>query len=184
MSFNKENHPDEDQLIRAIVDEAKLPDSIREHLALCPRCRVGIKKIQQDLNNLGQTARQLAPATHRKLFLPVEKPSRIYRWLHDWRISFGAIATAAVVVLVIWLSIPSTILYEDSLDIMAQVTWNDDVFITEINMLTQNVMPQVYLDIIGEYYLVIDDEFIKFVIPDFETDSLSYYQRKKGVKSC
>ena len=184
MSFNKENHPNEDQLIRAIVDEAKLPDSIREHLSLCPRCRAGIKKIEQDLNNLGQTARQLAPAAHRKISLPVEKPLKIYRWLHDWRISFGAIATAAVVVLVIWLSIPSIILYEDSLDIMAQVTWDDDVFITEINMLTQNAMPQVYLDIIGEYYVGIDDEFIKFVIPDIETGSLSYNNREKGVKSC
>jgi len=84
-------HPDENQLIRAIVDEAKLPDSIREHLSLCPRCRAGIQKIEQDLNNLGQTARQLAP---------------------------------------------------------------------------------------------IDDEFIEFVIPDFETDSLSYYQGRKGVKLC
>jgi len=184
MSLNKENHPDEDQLILAIVDEAKLPDSIREHLSLCPRCRAGIKKIEQDLNNLGQTARQLTPATHRKLSLPVEKPSRIYKWLHDWRVSFGTIATAAVVVLMIWLSIPSSILYEDSLDIMAQVTWDDDVFITEINMLTKNAMPQVYLDIIGEYYVGIDDEFIKFVVPDLETDYRSYYQRKKGVKSC
>ena len=136
------------------------------------------------MNNLGQTARQLAPATHRKLFLPVEKPSRIYKWLHDWRVSFGAIATTAVVVLVIWLSIPSTILYEDSLDIMAQVTWDDDVFITEINMLTQNAMPQVYLDIIGEYYVGIDDEFIKFVVPDLESGSLSYNNREKGVKLC
>ena len=184
MSFNKENHPDEKQLIRAIVDEAKLSDSLREHLSLCPKCRIGIKKIEQDLNNLGQAARQLAPQVQRKICLPVEKPSKFYRWLHDWRVSFGAIATAAVVVLVIWLSIPGTILYEDSLDGMAQITWDDDVFITEINMLTQNVMPQVYLDIIGEYYVGIDDEFIKFIVPDFETDSLSYYQRKKGVKSC
>jgi len=104
--------------------------------------------------------------------------------LHDWRISFGAIATIAGAVLVIWLSIPGTILYENSLDIMDQATWDDDVFITEINMLSQNAIPQVYLDIIGEYYLGIDDEFIKFVISDFETNSLSYYQRRKGVKSC
>ena len=184
MCFNKENHPDEDQLIRAIVDEAKLPVSIREHLSLCPRCRAGIKKIEQDLNNLGQTARQLAPAAHRKISLPIKKPSRICMLLHDWRISFGAIATTAVVVLVIWLSIPSTILYEDSLDNMAQLTWDDDVFITEINMLTQNAMPQVYLDIIGEYYIGIDDEFIEFVVPDLATGSLSYNFGGKGVKSC
>jgi hypothetical protein len=184
MSFNKENHPDEEQLIRAIVDEDKLPDSIREHLSLCPRCRADIKKIEQELNTLSKTARQLVPATCRKISLPVEKPSRIYRWLHDWRVSFGAIATVAVAVLVIWLSIPGTILYENSLDIMDQATWDDDVFITEINMLTQNAIPQVYLDIIGEYYVGIDDEFIKFVISDFETNSLSYYQKRKGVKSC
>ncbi len=184
MSCKKENHPDESQLLLAIVDEAKLPDSIREHLSLCPRCRAGIKKIGQDLNNLGQTARQLAPATHRKISLPVEKPSRIYIWMHDWRISFGAIATAAVVVLMIWLSIPGTILYEDSLDVMAQVTWDDDVFITEINMLIENTMPQVYLEIIGEYYVGIDDEFIEFVVPDLETGSLSYNNGRKGTKSC
>jgi len=184
VTFSKNSHLDEEYMLRAIVDEAKLPDPIREHLSLCSTCRAGIKKIEQDLNNLSQTARQLAPAAHRKISLPVEKPLKIYRWLHDWRISFGAIATAAVVVLVIWLSIPNTILYEDSLDIMAQVTWDDDIFIAEINILTKNVMPQVYLDIIGEYYLGIDDEFIQFVIPDFETNSLSYYQRRKGVKSC
>jgi len=184
VTFSKNSHLDEEYLLRAIVDEAKLPDSIREHLSLCPMCRAGIKKIEQDLNNLSQSARQLSPATHRNISLLIEKPSKIYRWLHNWRLSLGAVATAAVVVLVIWLSIPNTILYEDSLDIMAQVTWDDDVFITEINMLTQNAIPQVYLDIIGEYSVSIDDEFIKFVVPDFETNSLSYYQRRKGVKSC
>ncbi len=184
MSFNKENHPDEDQLILAIVDEAKLSDSIREHLSLCPRCRAGIKKIEKDLNILGQTARQLAPATHRKISLPVEKPSRTCRLLHDWRLSFGAIATAALVIFTIWFSIPKTIIIEDTFSIMTEISWEDDDFMTKISALTENVLPQVYLDIIGEYYLGIDDEFIKFVIPDFETDSLSYYQRKKGVKSC
>ena len=184
MSLNKKNHPNEDQLILAIVDETKLPVSIREHLSLCPKCRSEIKKIEQNLNNLGQTAKQLAPAAHRKISLPVEKPSKIYRWLHDWRISFGAIATAAVVAFVIWLSIPGTILYEDTLDIMAQVTWEDDAFMTEIDILTENAMPQVYLDIIGEYYVGIDDEFIQFVIPSIETNSLSQDSGRKGVKLC
>jgi len=184
VTFRKNSHLDEEYLLRAIVDEAKLPDSIREHLLLCPRCRASIKKIEQDLNKLGQTARQLAPATHRKISLPVEKPSKIYRWLHDWRISFGAIATATVVVLVIWLSIPKSIIIEDTFDIMTEISWEDDDFMTEISTLAENALPQVYLDIIGEYYLSIDDEFIKFVIPDIETDSLSYNNREKGVKSC
>jgi len=186
MTFNKENHLSENQLILAIVDKAELPDSLREHLSLCPRCCTGIKKIRKDLDNLGQAARQLAPASHKKISLPVEKPSKIYRWLHDWRISFGATATV-VVALVIWfsvLSVPGTISDEDTLDIMAHTTWDDVAFITEINLLTQNAMPQVYLDIIEEYYTGIDDEFIRFIIPDFHTDSLSYYQRRKGVKAC
>lgn len=184
MSFNKENHPNEDQLIWAIVDEAKLPDSIREHLSLCPRCRAGIKKIEQDLNNLGQTARQLAPATHRIISLPVDKPSKIYRWPHDWRISFGAIAAAALIIFTIWFSIPKTIIIEDTFSIMAEISWEDDDFMTEISTLAENVLPQIYMDIIGESYLSLDDEFIKFAVPDLGTDSLSHRQRRKGVKLC
>ena len=184
MSFKKENHLDEDQQIRAIVYEGKLPDSIRDHLSLCPRCRAGIKKIEHDLNNLSQTAKRHSPVMHRKISLPMEKPSRIYRWLYNWRISFGAVAATAMVLLVIWLSIPSAVLHEDSLDILAQVSWEDDDFMTEINALSENVLPQVYLDIIEESYLYIDDEFIKSVVPSTETGSLSYDQEGKGVKPC
>ncbi|MEA3435578.1 MAG: hypothetical protein U9R43_03875 [Thermodesulfobacteriota bacterium] len=184
MIFNKNGHIDEDHLLQAIVDETDLPPSVREHLSSCPLCRKSMEQIEQDLNNLGKTARQLAPVTYRKISLPVERPLKIYRWLHDWRISFGAIATAAVVAFVIWLSIPGTILYEDTLDIMAQVTWEDDAFMTEIGILTENAMPQVYLDIIGECYVGIDDEFIQFVIPSIETNSLSQDSGRKGVKLC
>lgn len=183
MSFKKKTHPDESQLLLAIVDATKLPGSIREHLSLCPRCRSNIKKIEQDLNNLGQTASQLVPA-HRKICLPIEKPSTIYRWMHDRRISFGAVAVTAMALIVVWLSMPSSILDENSLDIIAQVSWEDDNFMAEISALAENVLSQVYLDIIEEPYLSTDDEFIKSVVPSTETDSLSYHQERKGVKPC
>ncbi|MCP4371803.1 MAG: hypothetical protein GY797_27355 [Deltaproteobacteria bacterium] len=184
MSFKKENHLDEDRQIRAIVYENKLPDAMREHLSLCPRCRNGIKKIKHDLNNLGQTAKRRSPVMHRKISLPIKKPSRIYRLLHDRRISFGAVAATAMVLFVVWLSIPSPILHEDSLDILAQVSWEDDDFMTEISALTENALPEVYLDIIRDSYSYLDDEFIQFVVPTVDTDSLSYEQERKGVKSC
>ncbi|MDY6792700.1 MAG: hypothetical protein SWH54_15670 [Thermodesulfobacteriota bacterium] len=188
MSFKQKPHPDESQLLLAIVDETKLPDSIRKHLSVCPRCRADIKMIEQDLNNLSQKARQLAPVMHRKISLPVEKSSIIYRWMHDWRISFGAVAATAaataMVLIVVWLSLPSSIPDEDSLDIISQISWRDDNFMAEISALAENVLPQVYLDIIEESYLGTDDEFIKSVVPSTETDSLSYYQERKGVKPC
>lgn len=184
MSFKQKPHPDESQLLLAIVDEAKLPDTIRKHLSVCPRCRADIKKIEQDLNNLSQKARQLAPAMHRKISLPVEKPSTIYRWMHNWQISFGAIAATAMVFIVVWLSLPSSIPDEDSFDIISQISWEDDNFMAEISALAENVLPQVYLDIIEESYFGTDDEFIKSVVPFTETDSLSYHQGRKGVKPC
>lgn len=184
MSFKEENHLDEDQLIRAIVDETDLSPSVRDHLSSCLLCRAGMEQIEQDLTDLGKVAERLAPATHRKISLPVEKPSRIYRWLHDWRISSGAIAAVAVVIVMIWLSIPKTIIIEDTFDIMTEISWEDDDFMTEISALAENALPQVYLDITGESYSSLDDEFIEFVVPSAETDSLSYDQERKGVKSC
>lgn len=170
MSFKKENHLDEDQQIRAIVDEGILSDSRRQHLSSCPRCRTGIEKIKRELNNLGQTARQQAPVMRRKISLPSEKRSTIYRWLYDWRISCGAIAATAMVLFIIWVSIPSPILHENSLDIIAQVSWEDDDFMTEISALTENALPLVYLDIIEESYLSVDAEFIRSLIPFIEKE--------------
>ena len=66
MSFKKENHLDKDQQIWAIVYEDKLPDPMREHLSLCPKCRTAIEKIKDDLKNLSQTAKRHSPVTHRK----------------------------------------------------------------------------------------------------------------------
>ncbi len=184
MSFKKENHLDEDQQIRAIVDEGILSDSRREHLSSCPKCRTGIEKIKLELNSLGQTARQQAPVMHRKISLPTEKRSTIYRWLYDWRISFGVIAATAMALFVLWPSTPSPTLHQDSLDIIAQISWEDDDFMAEVSALTENVLPQVYLDIIEESYLSIDDEFIKSVVPSIQTEPLSYDQERKGVKPC
>ncbi len=179
MSFKKENHLDEDRQIRAIVYENKLPDSMREHLSLCPRCRNGIKKIKHDLNNLGQTAKQRSPVMHRKISLPTEKRSTIYRWLYDWRISCGAITATAMVLFVVWFSVPSPILHENSLDIIAQVSWEDDDFMTEISALTENALPLVYLDIIEETYLSVDAEFIRSVIPFIEKEIPVLQSRKE-----
>jgi len=184
MSFRKENHLNEDQQIRAIVDEGILPDSVRGHLSSCPRCRASIKKIGQDFNNLGQTARQNVPVMHGKISLPIQNPSNLYSWLHDWRISCGAIAATAMVLFVIWFSIPSPSLHEDSLDIITQISWVDDDFMAEISMLTENVIPDAYLDITGASYSYFEDEFIEFVVSPAGTGSLSYEQDMKGVKSC
>jgi len=184
VSFKEENHLDEDQLIRAIVDETDLSPSVRDHLSSCPLCRAGMEQIEQDLTGLGKTAERLAPAENRKVSLPAWGPSRVNQWFLNWRLSFGAIAAAAMVLLVVWWSIQNKIIHEETLDIMAQVTWEDDAFMTEISILTENAMPQVYLDIIGEYYVGIDDVFIQFVIPSIETNSLSHNLGRKGVKSC
>ena len=184
MSFKKENHLDKDQQIWAIVYEDKHPDPMSEHLSLCPKCRTAIEKIKDDLKNLSQTAKRHCPVTRRKISLPVKKPSKIYGWLHDWRYSFGAVAATAMVFLIVWFSVPSPLLQEDALNIIDQVSWKDDDFMAEISALSENVLSQVYLDIIEEPYLSIDDEFIKFVVPSTETKSLSYDQEGKGVKPC
>jgi len=171
-------------LIQAIVDRSDLSPSAREHLSTCPQCGAGMKQIEQDLTNLAKVAERLAPASQRKIFLPDWRPSLINRWLLYWRLSFGAVAAAVVVILMIWLSVPKTVAIEDTFDIIDEISWEDDDFMTEVCALSENVLPQVYLDITEEVHSCLDDEFMKFVVPSVEENSLSYDQGRKGVKLC
>jgi hypothetical protein len=44
---------------------------------------------------------------------------------------------------------------------------------TEVSILSENALPQEYIDIAAETELVINEEFINFIAPLIEDDSLT-----------
>ena len=55
---------------------------------------------------------------------------------------------------------------------------------TEINVLVENALPQVYLDIVADTDLKLDDDFIDFLIPTSEDDPKISALAKKGSILC
>lgn len=184
MSTDKDLHLDEDQLVKALVEEAELPLPLREHLSTCPQCRANKQMFEQDLARLGQMAERASPSLIRQVSLPVGESRHSTGWWWGWRTSLGAAAAAALVVILVW-GVP--ILRNTPLgngDMLAHEMQEAEQFMTEIDLLVENALPPVYSDISAESNTGLDEEFIQFMVPSIEEESISYDSGKRGVLLC
>lgn len=184
MSSDRSSHLEDDQLLLAVVDEADLPQPLREHLSTCLQCREIKEQIGNDLIRLGQMAKRLSPSPRKGVSFPVEKPLSSSWWSWEWKVVLGVAAAAVFVMLVMngpafFKTIP------ERSDIMrAQEMLEAEEFLQQISMLLENSLPQVYLDITGESDIEFDEEFMDFIVPTVENESLSYDSWGKGVELC
>lgn len=183
MTTQKNLHLEEDQLLKAAVDETDLSQSQRDHLLVCRQCREGREKIEKDLAQLGQMAERFSPSSKRKFSLPPEKPQRSFLWSWQWRTALGA-AVAAIIIGVVGIQT----LFENTPGIRentyTQEMLEAEEFMTEVSILAENALPQEYLDITGETDEEPDEGFMEFMTPMIEDESLSYDSGKKGGELC
>ena len=184
MSTDKDLHLNEDQLVKAVVEEDGLPLPLREHLSTCPQCRANKQVFEQDLARLGQMAKRTSPSPRRPVSLPEgESRHSIGSWW-GWRTSLGAVAAAALVVILVW-GVP--ILRNTPIgngDMLGREMQETEQFMTEIDLLVENALPAVYSDISAESNTGLDEEFIEFMVPSIEEESISYDLGKRGVLLC
>ncbi|MBW2173887.1 MAG: hypothetical protein JRF64_04460 [Deltaproteobacteria bacterium] len=184
MSTDKDFHLDEDQLLWAVVEETELPLPLQEHLSACPQCRTNKERSERDLARLGQMAKRFAPSPRGRVSLPEEKPRDSMGWLWGWRAYASATVAAALVVIVVWSFPMFRDTPGDNGDMLAREMQETEQFMAEVSMLVENALPPVYLDISAESSADFDDEFIQFVVPSVEEESLSYDPGKRGALSC
>jgi hypothetical protein len=184
VSTDKDLHLNEDQLVKAVVEEDGLPLPLREHLLTCPECRANKQVFEQDLARLGQMAERASPSPRRKVSLPVEESRHSTGWWWGWRASLGATAAAALVIILVW-GVP--ILRNTSIgngDMLDREMQEAEQFMTEIDLLVENALPPVYSDISVESNTGLDEEFIEFMVPSIDEESISYDSGKRGVLLC
>jgi predicted anti-sigma-YlaC factor YlaD len=177
-------HLKEDQLVRALVDEAALSHQLREHLSTCPQCRAEKDRLEKNLSRLGQMAERFSPSPRRRVSLPAEEPRTSIRWSWEWRAAFGV--AVAVVFVMFFVGVPALFRStpENRVDQQVQELWEPDPVMAEISMLLENALPRAYLEISGESDSVLDEEFMQFIVPTIESDPLSYDSGGKGVELC
>jgi hypothetical protein len=172
-------HLSEDQIVCALIDQVQLPAAEKAHLERCSQCGSRIDQLAQDLERLGKMAEQYAPLPKRPIQLPVKETREPLR---RWMVGLAA-AAAAALCLVIWWEIP-----QDKQPVVANQTELDSEkngeLMSTVQALTENALPDVYMDIIGDSDLDLTDEFIDYVVPDLdvENDSLGFQFKNKGEK--
>ncbi|OQY03393.1 MAG: hypothetical protein B6I22_11805 [Desulfobacteraceae bacterium 4572_123] len=174
MSTNQDAHLNEDQLLRVFVDKVGLPDTARTHLAGCPLCRAKKQRIENDLAAFGKIARQSVPKQQKRVRLPADaSPSRK---LSGWYrlTAMGAAVAVLLVISVIWWPGRGLLVPDKNTPVAAWDRQDDEKFMAQIRVLTENDLPQVYLDISAGLDYEDNEEFIDFVVPSLDQDSLSY----------
>ena len=181
MNSVNEQHLNENQLLRAVIDIQDLSASLQGHLAKCKQCLDQKERFEADLGRLGKIAQQAAPQPHRRIILPARKSNKpLWHW-GGWRSAFGAAAVAAVLLLAIW--VPNRMrgpLPLDSAE-LAREMQEAEQLMAEVNMLVENALPPAYINISGEAAPQLDDEFMQFLIPSIEDDPQASKPEKKGL---
>lgn len=186
MNAHKGLHLDEKQLLMAVVDESDLPTQLRTHLSACTLCRNKKKEFGKNLEKLGRMAERFTPYGKRKSALPANIPGG-FRWL-SWnlRSTFAVAVTVMFLLAFVWNLSFFRNTSDNVIDMAAEEVWETDSFMAEVNRLTEDAFLSVYRDISisGELYSDFDEEFMHFITPSTNNDSLSYDNREKGVTPC
>jgi hypothetical protein len=182
MNRPKDAHLHEDQIIRAVVDEADLAPQEEGHLSACPACRAEKERLEKGLERLGDMAKEFAPSPGRTVSLPVEEArgSLLVSW--GVRPAFAMALSAVVIAWVLWaalLRLPP----EDRQDRFGREMADAELLMSEVDALVENALPDLYLDISGESEEDSDEDVFELIVPSINHSSQTQYLRKKGGKS-
>jgi hypothetical protein len=174
------SHLGENDILQAVIDEADLSRSVKQHLNECAHCRLQKERFAQELTRLGQLARQYAPEPQRRVTIAEEK---VRSPIFNWKFAFSAAAVAATIIIV-W----ATVLIQNQqlgkVGNLAQNMIEAERLMTEIDGLVENALPPVYLEIVGETDLNPDEEFLEFLIPAAEDVPRISALTRKGPARC
>jgi hypothetical protein len=174
------SHLGENDILRAVIDDTDLSQSMKQHLDECSHCRLQIEHLQQELARLGRLTKRYAPEPRRRVSVATDRR----RWLFlNWKFAFGAAAVAAAVI-VVWATVLIHSQQPANVGILGQNMVEAERLMTEVDGLVENALPPVYLKIVGETDLNPDEEFLEFLIPDPENAPRISALTMKGPARC
>jgi hypothetical protein len=184
MKPDSDQHLNQDQLIRAVVDAADLSASVRDHLSGCRECRNGKMSFEAELERLGHKARQYAPLPQRRIVLPPAPSKHPIRHFFEWpKLAAAAASVTAVFILVWGTNMVRNTAGPGSENRTAAMIAAEQLM-TEVNSLVDNALPPFYVEISGERNADFDEEFYRFLIPTTEDNAATSDRWKKGNSLC
>ncbi len=188
-------HLNEDQIIRAIVSEQDLPASLLAHLYACGTCQDKKQGLERELEILESMAGAFTPLPRRRRLKNFKKARRLV-FFPIQRPAFAAGLAALLFLMALWWPWPFAdspgrqmaqmdqereearplvaeyVLEEGPMptpETLTQRMEEDQQLMREICELEEHALPDFYLNISGEPYDYVDEEFLDFVVPSEET---------------
>ena len=172
MSTDAATHIAEERVIQIVAEPGDLRPAERDHLEHCGHCRTMLRDLETDLERLRQQAVAAAPAPGRAFVLPADEPalSPLRRWPWGWA-ALGTALSAALLAIVLQVG-PGKQPPGLPPDTASVAEWKDPELM-EVNRLAENPLPEAYLALSESLDGGYDEEFIDFLIPPLEDDSVS-----------
>ncbi len=184
MKQNPQGHLNDAEILKALIDEADLGAAERVHLSTCRTCRQKISDMEAPFLHLGRLASRSAPQPPKYRRVPVSsKRSKSPGWTFGWR---PALASAVGVLLVVifagWYYGPWRP-HRATLDAARMETTDDASLMAEVDALIDEALPEPYAFIAADDRPRFTDEFIRFVAPVPDRDSLTFNFKKRDLTS-
>ena len=173
MNSEQRVHIEEQRLLQAVIEDARMTRAEDEHLAHCGQCRSAIENLKADLIALRQAGAHFTPERTRPIVLPESAaPSRFRGLPHGWRVAAGAMATLCLAAVLWWQAglRPDRLPSESRHGVAAIAI---DPVMLETRLLAENAMPAAYQAITEGLDGGFDQGFIDFVIPPLDEESMS-----------
>lgn len=177
---HNESHLGENDILQAVIDDNDLSMLQQQHLQECSQCRSQKERLENELARLGQLAEHYAPEPQRRISVAEAKVRAPFL---NRGFAFSAAAVAAVII-VVWATFLIRSQQQGSIGNLAQNMVEAERLMMEIDVLVENALPQVYLDIVGETNLNLDQDFLDFLIPTSDDAPRISASAKKGSKLC
>ena len=180
MNLNTDRHPDEQQLLAAVVDINDLAEEIQAHVRKCSVCSDKIKAYEIALNSLGRSAEEYAPAPTRRPQLPPEKQK-----INFFRPALAAAFTLAIVTWGVWWVYDPPQPVDNAAPITVSVdVWEDEAFMAEVSSLSENPIPDAYRGLLDAFDLSENEKSVPVEEKSIETQSNIKIPAMRGKPLC
>lgn len=160
-------HLSEDEINAVIIDDRDILDERRDHLDNCTECSNMKDGIEKRLHNLGKRAEELSPVMTKRIRHNLNAETVVPRL---WRQALATSLVLALLTFGLWQMVDKKALPVNlEANLIAEME-EDNELLSEIYMLEERVLPELYARITGEPTGDDYDDLIDFISP--ETDEV------------
>lgn len=168
MKANKSEHLNEDQLVIAVVDQNDLPEKVLSHFEKCSVCQIKVNTFENQLSEFKIETDANLPDFEKSIKLPKTK---IKNFSLNYKL-IGVVAAALFLFAISWNEIHLTVNEPATLEIASnnqntfelnafQISdenlYNQENFMQEVSLLSDNALPEDFLLIQGEIDVAQDE---------------------------